>query len=142
MLDKYQDKDLYITKLTQRYEALTAHHLTWTTVRELFENRSLASDEPLVLAIACNKVDLTDKRVVSWDVAAQYAESIGALIYDTSAKSNTGVSQVSIFRQSRLTSRPPCPRARAPCSPPPRDPYGSRPIARGCSSSPMSRASS
>lgn len=61
-------------------------------VRELKLNHP--PDEPLVLAIACNKVDLSDQRVVSWETAAQYAESIGALIYETSAKSNTGVSQL------------------------------------------------
>ena len=61
-------------------------------VRELKLNHP--PDEPLVLAIACNKVDLSDQRFVSWETAAQYAESIGALIYETSAKSNTGVSQL------------------------------------------------
>jgi small GTP-binding protein len=58
-------------------------------VRELQVNHP--ADEPLVLAIACNKADLAEQRVVSWDTASQYAESIGALIYETSAKSNTGV---------------------------------------------------
>ena len=59
-------------------------------VRELQNN----VEEPLVLAIACNKADLADQRVVPWETAQQYAESIGALIYETSAKSNTGVSQL------------------------------------------------
>ena len=61
-------------------------------VRELKLNHP--PDEPLVLAIACNKADLADQRVVPWETAQQYAESIGALIYETSAKSNTGVSQL------------------------------------------------
>jgi len=59
-------------------------------VRELQSN----ADEPLVLAIACNKADLSDQRVVLMETATQYAASIGALIYETSAKSNTGVSQL------------------------------------------------
>jgi len=59
-------------------------------VRELQSN----VDEPLVLAIACNKADLADQRVVAMETATQYANSIGALIYETSAKSNTGVSQL------------------------------------------------
>lgn len=59
-------------------------------VRELQSN----VDEPLVLAIACNKADLADQRIVSMETAQQYASSIGALIYETSAKSNTGVSQL------------------------------------------------
>ena len=61
-------------------------------------------DEPLVLAIACNKVDLADQRVVTWEAANQYAESIGALIYETSAKSNTGVSQLFHDVARRLVS--------------------------------------
>jgi len=61
-------------------------------VRELKLNHP--PDEPLVLAIACNKADLADQRVVPWETAAQYAESIGALIYETSAKTNVGVSQL------------------------------------------------
>ena len=59
-------------------------------VRELQNN----VEEPLVLAIACNKADLADQRVVPAEAATQYATSIGALIYETSAKSNTGVSQL------------------------------------------------
>jgi len=59
-------------------------------VRELQNN----VDEPLVLAIACNKADLADQRVISAETATQYAQSIGALIFETSAKSNTGVSQL------------------------------------------------
>ena len=61
-------------------------------------------DEPLVLAIACNKADLADQRVVPWETAQQYAESIGALIYETSAKSNTGVSQLFTDVARRLIS--------------------------------------
>ncbi|KAL1496750.1 hypothetical protein AB1Y20_014340 [Prymnesium parvum] len=59
-------------------------------VRELQANVS----EPLVLAIACNKADMAEHRVVSYAAAAQYAASIGALIFETSAKQNTGVSEL------------------------------------------------
>lgn len=55
-------------------------------VRELQNN----VEEPLVLAIACNKADMTEQRTVSYDTASQYAASIGALIFETSAKSDTG----------------------------------------------------
>eukprot|EP00966_Prymnesium_polylepis_P184527 4276830-Prymnesium_polylepis.1 len=60
-------------------------------VRELQANVS----EPLVLAIACNKADMAEHghRVVSYAAAAQYAASIGALIFETSAKQNTGAQQ-------------------------------------------------
>jgi len=61
-------------------------------VRELQANVS----EPLVLAIACNKADMAEHghRVVSYAAAAQYAASIGALIFETSAKQNTGVTEL------------------------------------------------
>ena len=72
-------------------------------VRELKINHP--ADEPLVLAIACNKADLADQRVVSWEAASQYANSIGALIYDTSAKANTGVSQLFTDVARRLVSQ-------------------------------------
>ena len=64
----------------------------------------IACSEPLVLAIACNKADLADQRAVPWETAAQYAESIGALIYETSAKNNTGVSQLFHDVARRLVS--------------------------------------
>ena len=59
-------------------------------VRELQSN----IDEPLVLAIACNKADLAEQRAVSFEAAAQYAATIGALVYETSAKSSTGVDEL------------------------------------------------
>ena len=59
-------------------------------VRELQSN----IDEPLVLAIACNKADLAEQRAVSFETAAQYAATIGALVYETSAKSSTGVDEL------------------------------------------------
>lgn len=72
-------------------------------VRELKINHP--ADEPLVLAIACNKADLADQRVVSWQTAEEYANSIGALIYETSAKANTGVSQLFTDVARRLVSQ-------------------------------------
>ena len=56
-------------------------------VRELQNN----VEEPLVLAIACNKADLADQRVISAETAMQYANSIGALCFETSAKTSTGM---------------------------------------------------
>lgn len=55
-------------------------------VRELTSN----VEEPLVLALAANKCDLTD-RAVPAETLATYADSIGALLFETSAKTNLGV---------------------------------------------------
>jgi len=55
-------------------------------VRELTSN----VEEPLVLAIAANKCDLAE-RAVPAEALEKYAESIGALLFETSAKSSLGV---------------------------------------------------
>ena len=75
-------------------------------VRELQGN----VEEPLVLAIACNKADLTAQRTVSYDTASQYAASIGALIFETSAKRDTGAH--SPYAAPPCTLAPARPRAR------------------------------
>ena len=41
-----------------------------------------------------NKADLAEQRAVSFETAAQYAATIGALVYETSAKSSTGVDEL------------------------------------------------
>ena len=81
---------------TRPWQASFAKLQEW--VRELQKN----VEEPLVLAIACNKADMTAQRVVSYDTASQYAASIGALIFETSAKSDTG---------AHRTARRPCTRS-------------------------------
>eukprot|EP00299_Pterocystis_sp_00344_P009783 c4227_g1_i1.p1 GENE.c4227_g1_i1~~c4227_g1_i1.p1 ORF type:complete len:213 (+),score=42.22 c4227_g1_i1:29-667(+) len=69
-------------------------------------------NQDIVLAIACNKVDL-QPRAVEFSVAEQYANSIGALCFETSAKNSTGVNEMFNEIATRLfqkfgtqTSRP------------------------------------
>lgn len=50
-------------------------------------------DKNLVIAIACNKADL-DTRQVSRARAESFARSIDAIILDTSAKENFGVTEL------------------------------------------------
>jgi len=45
----------------------------------------------IVIAIACNKIDLAAQRVVSVSEVARYAQSVGASVHETSAKTNEGV---------------------------------------------------
>ena len=71
-------------------------------VRELQTN----VEEPLVLAIACNKADMAESRRVSYDTAAQYAASINALIFETSAKKNTGERHTPRRRPATLSLPP------------------------------------
>lgn len=49
--------------------------------------------ENIVLAIVGNKIDLRN-RVVELDKAKEYAASVGAVHYETSAKNNTGVTEM------------------------------------------------
>mmetsp|Transcript_23296 Transcript_23296/g.64054 ORF Transcript_23296/g.64054 Transcript_23296/m.64054 type:complete len:200 (-) Transcript_23296:218-817(-) len=58
-------------------------------VRELMSN----VEEQLVLAIAANKCDLADRAVPAETLKA-YADSIGALLFETSAKSNHGINEL------------------------------------------------
>lgn len=52
------------------------------------------SEEQLILAIACNKADLEDQRVVSRTRAEQFASRVNAIMYETSAKENVGVEEI------------------------------------------------
>jgi Ras-related protein Rab-5C len=52
------------------------------------------SDEAFILAIACNKTDLESERVVSKSRAEVFAEKNNALLFETSAKDNTGVEEL------------------------------------------------
>ena len=69
-------------------------------VRELQAN----VEEPLVLAIACNKADLREQRAVPYELAAQYAAEIGAIIVETSAKESLGVETLFMEVSKRLAA--------------------------------------
>lgn len=60
--------------------------------------------EDIVLVVAGNKVDLVDQREVDTAVASQYANEIGALFIETSAKSNTNVAKA--FEQISTRLKP------------------------------------
>merc|ERR1712086_1146662 len=49
------------------------------------------SDENIILAIACNKSDLSAQRAVALKRAQDYAKSVGAIIHETSAKASKGI---------------------------------------------------
>lgn len=49
-----------------------------------------------IICIIGNKLDLEEKRAVDRSRAAQFAKSIGALYYETSAKNNEGRSIINI----------------------------------------------
>ena len=56
----------------------------------------------IVLAIAGNKADLGEQRQVKLAKATEYAESVGAIIYETSAKDNQGIEELFVDVSRRL----------------------------------------
>mmetsp|Transcript_3845 Transcript_3845/g.6234 ORF Transcript_3845/g.6234 Transcript_3845/m.6234 type:complete len:205 (-) Transcript_3845:42-656(-) len=56
----------------------------------------------IVLAIAGNKKDLEEQRQVKLAKAQEYAESVGAIIYETSAKDNEGIEELFVDVSRRL----------------------------------------
>lgn len=58
--------------------------------------------ENIVLAVCGNKSDMEDKREVSKEDAQAYANEIGAIFAETSAKQNKGVSDVFMELSRRL----------------------------------------
>eukprot|EP00002_Diphylleia_rotans_P013779 TRINITY_DN2682_c0_g1_i1.p1 TRINITY_DN2682_c0_g1~~TRINITY_DN2682_c0_g1_i1.p1 ORF type:complete len:242 (-),score=38.70 TRINITY_DN2682_c0_g1_i1:245-970(-) len=68
----------------QSYEKLKG----W--VSELKNN----TDPSLALALAANKTDLVDQRRIPPYIVKDYAQSIGAAVFETSAKNNTGINDM------------------------------------------------
>jgi len=72
------------------------------SVAETFENvqhwvkelKSTMHFSDIVIALAGNKIDLESNREVSRQMAEEYAKTIGATVYETSAKDNQGVEEL------------------------------------------------
>mmetsp|Transcript_1333 Transcript_1333/g.4225 ORF Transcript_1333/g.4225 Transcript_1333/m.4225 type:complete len:203 (-) Transcript_1333:16-624(-) len=62
-------------------------------LKEWVKELSANVEEPLVLAIAANKSDLAE-RAVPVEAAQAYAASIGAVLFETSAKEDVGVKEL------------------------------------------------
>jgi len=92
----YRDANgaLLVYDITDRDSFLKVQ--TW--VKEL---RKMLGKE-VVLAIAGNKCDLERSRVVSIEEADQYAESVGAKHYSTSAKLNKGLEELFLDLTKRM----------------------------------------
>merc|ERR1711934_1145735 len=69
------------------------------------------SDEEIVLAIACNKSDLSAQRTVAFKRAKEYAESVGAVVYETSAKANKGIEELFLEISRKIIANRSGPRA-------------------------------
>jgi len=71
------------------------HEESFTKMKDWVEElKQNVSDEDFILAIACNKSDLESERVVSKSRAEGFAAKNNALLFETSAKENTGVEEL------------------------------------------------
>ena len=59
----------------------------------------------LLIAVACNKCDLSSRREVSLEQAQDFAASLGATLFETSAKSNQGVEELFLDLSAKLLQR-------------------------------------
>ena len=59
-----------------------------------YEQVKQLGDKDIILAIAANKNDLYDERVVDSEAGEEFAESIGAIFMQTSAKENIGIQEL------------------------------------------------
>jgi GTPase SAR1 family protein len=69
---------------------------TFRTLQNWVEELRSKGPKDIALAIAGNKADLEDSREVDRKEAAAYAETIGALYLETSAKDDTNVQDLFI----------------------------------------------
>jgi len=79
---------------------------TFDTLRNWVAELQAQGPKDIAIAIAGNKADLADKREVETRVAKEYADEIGALFFETSAKEDLNVSQLFSLLSLRLPPPP------------------------------------
>src|SRR3989338_3700942 len=80
-------------------------HSTFERVQEWVRELQANSREEIVLSLVGNKCDMPDKRAVPFAVAKEYADSIGAMVCETSAKTNVGVDAMFLLVSKELAKR-------------------------------------
>jgi small GTP-binding protein len=81
---------------------------TFKTLRTWIDELKAQGPKDIAIAIAGNKADMKDAREIESSSAKEYADEIGALFLETSAKDDTNVSEIFTKLADRL---PPPPRA-------------------------------
>ncbi|KAH3765283.1 rab family protein [Pelomyxa schiedti] len=74
------------------YEVITNE--SFERMKEWIEELRQKTTGDIVIGIAGNKKDLTERRVVPTSVGAEYAKSIGAVFSETSALNNEGIDEL------------------------------------------------
>ena len=75
---------------------------TFNTLKNWVRELQQLGPENIVIAVCGNKADMEDKREVSKEEAKAYADEIGAIFLETSAKNNKGVQDVFMELSRRL----------------------------------------
>lgn len=83
---------------------------TFKTLKSWVEELKSQGPQDIAIAIAGNKADLEDQREVESPTAAAYAQEIGAMYLETSAKDDLNVQDIFVQLSQRL---PPPPEADA-----------------------------
>jgi len=107
---------------------------SFTQLQQWVDELRKNSDENIVLAIACNKCDLSGQRAVAFKRAKEYAESVGAIVYETSAKANKGIEDLFVEISRKIIANkaaPPGAVAQAPASNIKLDGEAAEPAAKG-----------
>lgn len=79
---------------------------TYKTLKTWVDELKLQGPKDIAIAIAGNKADLEDSREVDSAMAQAYAEDIGAMYLETSAKADTNVQDIFVRLSSRLPPPP------------------------------------
>ena len=85
----YKDAKVVILvyDITNEYSFIQLKKFWYKQIKELGE-------KDIILAIAANKNDLYDERLVDSETGEEFAESIGAIFMQTSAKENIGIQEL------------------------------------------------
>src|SRR3989338_2623941 len=67
---------------------------SFQSVKDWVKELQLHGPEDIVVAIVGNKLDLEDRREVPIEVAQEFADSIGAILFETSAKTNVAIDKL------------------------------------------------
>ena len=73
---------------------LSTHQNTFKTLKNWVEELMSQGPPDIAIAIAGNKADLADQREVESAAAAAYAQEIGAMYLETSAKDDLNVHDI------------------------------------------------
>uniref|UniRef100_A0A1B6DII9 Uncharacterized protein n=1 Tax=Clastoptera arizonana TaxID=38151 RepID=A0A1B6DII9_9HEMI len=69
-------------------------YFTFTSIKSWIKELQRNVEEPLVLCVVGNKIDLENQRKVSRDEALEYTSSIGGTYYEVSALNDQGIEEV------------------------------------------------